>query len=193
MRTPPDVERCTYQYADGRRCRSMRGHSIPFCPAHQRLAQQRRRGAGAEGPADSFANSMPPAAQEFLARARDYTPGSVYSINTLVEHVLQMVVDNKMSARTATACAQLFRLMLKAQPQVDKESDKFNLMLHQQSEIEAAQASAEAQSAEAADPAPAAETVPSAEGEAVPPLSTPPPTTANHSALPANPNEEVAA
>ncbi len=143
MRTPPDEERCAHHYADGRRCRGIRGHMIALCPQHQRAEQEqqkqleRRMAAAGEEPAAAFANSAPAAAVAFLARARDYTPGSVFSINTLIEQVLQMVVDNKMSARTATACAQLLRLMLKAQPQVEEESAAFNAMIQQQREIEA--------------------------------------------------------
>lgn len=61
-------------------------------------------------------NVTPLVARNFLTGAKDRPFTSVATINHLMEKLLLMVVANSMSARSATACAQLFRLMLKAQP-----------------------------------------------------------------------------
>ena len=88
-------------------------------------------------PAASFANVLPPAAETFVAEARAAMPGSVVSINQMIERVLHLLVGNQMTARSATAAAQLLRLLLKAQPQVDEETLTFNEGIMQQRHYDA--------------------------------------------------------
>lgn len=150
LKPPPHNERCTYENAIGHRCRNLKmSADCSLCPQHfraqekQRLRQQaivHRATAAAErlAPAAAFANVLPHAAEKFAAEARNAIPGSVISINQMMERVLLMLMSNQLSARGATAAAAIFRLLLKAQPQVDAETILNNKILREEREYRAA-------------------------------------------------------
>lgn len=131
MKVPPDPERCTFEFADGRRCRGWRMTQSPTCllcyghtnAEKRRIEAEERRKLRQleEPPAPPFVNVTPLVAQNFLAGAKDRPFTSVAAINHLMEKLLLMVVANSMSARSATACAQLLRLLLKSLPLLERE------------------------------------------------------------------------
>ena len=143
LKPPPHSERCTYENAIGHRCRNLKmSADCALCPQHFRAQEKQRlrqeaivhrtaQAADRLAPAAAFANVLPHAAEKFTADARDAIPGSVISINQMIERVLHLLVGNQMSARTATAAAALFRLLLKAQPQVDAETAAVNEQLYE--------------------------------------------------------------
>lgn len=97
---------------------------------------------------------MPFWAHGFLTSAKDKPFTCVATLNNAVQKILLMVVTNSMSARSATACAQLFRLMLKAQPQVEEEQVLLNRMWELQRQQGQTAQAAHAESAADEEPVP---------------------------------------
>jgi len=108
MKTPvPDPDkRCTFLFADGRRCRMLQTRTdSTLCPHHAKEEAQQREA-------------------EKLKAELACLSGSVNSVTQICEvlgKVFNALAENRISARTANTLGYLAQLMLQSAPSVRRE------------------------------------------------------------------------
>ena len=101
-----DSARCSYRFANGRRCRLISSNvDSAFCPSHARLPQNQME------PADTSA-SLTADLKEFR---------SAIPINDFLARLLLLLAENKISPRRAAVLAYITNQLLRTLPAIDRE------------------------------------------------------------------------
>jgi|SRR5689334_3812310 hypothetical protein len=121
---PRSSHRCAFTFADGRRCRMLRGTSHPsFCPDHakkfERLTEEEKLRA------------------EFVSLSGNLN--TVTDINHVLTKVFNAMAQGRISRHTANTLGYLAQLLLQSMPEVRREvngavghSGAYDALLRQQ-------------------------------------------------------------
>ena len=96
--------RCTYRFANGRRCRLSVSHvDSAFCPSHARLPENQRE----------------PSVPSLTADLKEFR--SAIPINDFLARPLLLLAENKISPRRAAVLAYITNQLLRTLPAIDRE------------------------------------------------------------------------
>ncbi|MGH9817930.1 MAG: hypothetical protein ACRD6I_17835, partial [Candidatus Acidiferrales bacterium] len=121
-----DLERCTFLYADDRRCRNLiQNPGNPFCFYHCEAARKKKeREAVKPAPADGRA------ARAFLDWLSTHPLDNATHLNRALNQLFFLVLRDRISARQADSLIRTVRLLLKTVPDVRDEFQFPGLRAH---------------------------------------------------------------
>lgn len=114
-----DLERCTFLYADDRRCRNLiQNPGNPFCFYHCEAARKKNQ-AATPAPADPADDDV--AVTAFLEWLSLYPLDNATHLNHALNQLFFLVLRDRISARQADSLLRTIRLMLKTVSDVREE------------------------------------------------------------------------
>ena len=117
-----DANRCSFMYADDRRCRNLvQNPGNPFCNYHNRKGEKDSR--------DVCANAR--AAEAFFDWLSRHPLDTATNVSEALNVLFFLVVLNRLSVRQTESLIRILRLALKAVPDVHREFSAPSLRSHQ--------------------------------------------------------------